>query len=273
MSQMWDDILPYNKVNKEISHSEITNLLTRFNVNEKLNNIKIYRTAFANKSYITRKNDTFESGNTKCPLDCVPLQKESNERLEFLGDSILNLVVTTYIFHRYPDMNEGFLTNMRTKLVNGNMLAHLSKELALCKHLLISKQIEDNNGRENKNLLEDTFEAFIGAMYIDFDNLNLTGFSKCQTWIIGVFEEYVDFSELINTAANYKDSLIKHCQHNFHWIPNFLELDIHENKTKKMHKVCVKDNGNNIIGIGKNHTRKLAEIDAAEKALQYYGVI
>ena len=53
MSQMWDDILPYNKVNKEISHSEITNLLTRFNVNEKLNNIKIYRTAFANKSYIT----------------------------------------------------------------------------------------------------------------------------------------------------------------------------------------------------------------------------
>ena len=270
---MCDDIQPYNRLNKEISHEEINNLLKNFNVNFTLNNIKLYRTAFVNKSYVTRKNDTYESGNVNCPSDCVPLQEESNERLEFLGDSILNLVVTNYIFNRYPDMNEGFLTNMRTKLVNGTMLAHLSKELELFKHLLISKQIEDNNGRENKNLLEDTFEAFIGAIYLDFDNVDLTGFNKCQTWIISVFEEYIDFSELINTTASYKDTLIKYCQHNFHWIPKFLELDVHDNKTKKMHKMCVKDNNNNIIGIGKNNTRKLAEIDAAEKALRYYGII
>lgn len=270
---MCDDIQPYNTLNKEISREEINNLLKNFNVNSTFNNIQFYRTAFVNKSYVTRKNDTYESGNIKCPSDCVPLQEESNERLEFLGDSILNLVVTNYIFNRYPDMNEGFLTNMRTKLVNGTMLAFLSKELELYKHLLISKQIEDNNGRENKNLLEDTLEAFIGAIYLDFDNVDSTGFSKCQTWIINVFEEYVDFSELINTTASYKDTLIKHCQHNFHWIPKFLELDVHDNKVHKMHKVCVKDNNNNIIGIGKNNTRKLAEIDAAEKALQYYGII
>ena len=71
----------------------------------------------------------------------MPLQENSNERLEFLGDSILNLTVARYVFDRYPDDNEGFLTNMRTKLVNGKMLAFLGEKIGLQNHVVISKKL------------------------------------------------------------------------------------------------------------------------------------
>ena len=111
----------------------------------------------------------------------MPLQENSNERLEFLGDSILNLTVARYVFDRYPDDNEGFLTNMRTKLVNGKMLAFLGEKIGLQNHVVISKQIESNRGRSNKNVLEDAFEALIGAIFLDNEDKNRNGFQIKQS--------------------------------------------------------------------------------------------
>ena len=265
-----EEELPYNPKNNKLEEPDLNVILKNFDI-DTFYDINFYRRAFIHKSYITRKNENFESGNIKCPHECLPLQEESNERLEFLGDSILSLSVSAYIYVRYPDVNEGFLTNIRTKLVNGKMLAYLASKLNFQKHVVISKQIDSNNGRENKNILEDAFEAFIGAIYFDNQEKNNNGFDVAQNWIINVIETFVDFSELIHKIENYKDTLIKYCQHTFQWIPKFYEINIDEVNNKKLHTVCIKNDIGDIIGIGKNINRKSAEIDAAEKALHFYG--
>lgn len=262
--------LPYNSLNKLIQEQDILRLLGIF---DNINNINIYRRAFVHKSYCTRKNENFLNGNVNCPADCLPLQEESNERLEFLGDAILNVVVGKYLFDRYPNVNEGFLTMTRTKLVNGEMLAYLSKELGLNEFVLISTQIESNNGRLNKNILEDTFEAFIGAIFVDWEEKNMSGFKHCNDWIVYVLEEYVDFTDLMTQQKSHKDKLVKFCQHNHQYIPKFYEIDISEVNGKKVHTVYVKNNQEIIIGIGKGHNKKNAETDAAKKALQYYNAL
>lgn len=100
-------------------------------------------------------------------LNEVKEKVPSNERLEFLGDSILSFVVSDYLFNKYPDFNEGKLTNLRSLLVNTKMLATLAKKCDLGSRLRLSKGEEESGGRNNQSLLADTFEAFLGALFID----------------------------------------------------------------------------------------------------------
>lgn len=259
-----NQLLPYNTHNTLIDRKQILELLSIY---DSINNINIYRRAFVHRSYCTRKNENYYDGNVHCPHKCMPLQEESNERLEFLGDAVLNTTIGIYLFHRYPDENEGFLTMTRSKLVNGEMLARLAESISIGKHVIISQQIEINGGRNNKKILEDTFEAFIGAIVIDFGD---EGFKKASDWIIHIMEEYVDFSDLMMQRNNYKDELVKYCQHNYQFVPKFFEIDIIENNGTKEHTVCVKNNIGVVVGIGKGNNKKQAESQAAKKALEYY---
>ena len=154
------------------------------------------------------------------------------------------------------------------------MLASLSEQLGLGKYIILSHQIENNNGRKNKNILEDTFEAFIGAIFLDFKDENnmQSGFDIAKQWVIAVIEEYVDFMELMKTNINYKDKLVKLCQHQYQYIPKYYEINIDEVNGVKEHTVCIRNNHNEIIGIGKGTTKKQADIDASKKALSYYGI-
>lgn len=92
---------------------------------------------------------------------------ESNERLEFLGDSILSFLTSDFLFRSYPDLPEGELTNFRSAMVKTSTLASISKKLGLGGYLLLSKGEEEGGGRNNISILADTFEAFLGAIYID----------------------------------------------------------------------------------------------------------
>lgn len=275
---------PFNPDNSLLQLDTLVAILKNHGIDTKPKDVSIYRKSFLHRSYCTRKNDNFVSGNQVCPADCLPLQEESNERLEFLGDSILNFVVAEYLYERYPTMNEGFLTIMRTRLVNGNMLAHLSAKLELGKLLIISKQIEASKGRENKNLLEDAFEALLGAIYLDFNEYRMNtngkigvidstgiGFQIVKTFIINVIETYVDFSELIRKKNNPKDTLIKQCQHSFQWAPKFFEIDVQEKNQKKVHTVCIKNDSDTIIATASSDSRKKAELAASQRALIYFG--
>lgn len=275
---------PFNSLNKLVTPEDIQSILIEHGVDYTLKDIFLYNKAFLHRSYCTRKNDNVLSGNTECPKDCLPLQEESNERLEFLGDAILNFVVADYLYERYPDVNEGFLTKARTKIVNGIKLAELSSLLDLGKHLIISDQVEQNNGRKNKNNLEDVFEAFIGAIYLDFNEYKIDtnnknnmldqsgiGFQIVTTFIINVLEKYIDFSTLVVQNDNPKDVFIKMCQHNFQWSPKFFEINICEKNNVKQHTVSIKNNENGVISIATGSSRKLAEINASSKALQYFG--
>ncbi len=248
--------LPFNSTNKILPNEKIKSLLNTYGVQETPRNYSLYRCAMVHKSYCTRKNENAISGNTECPPSTLPLQEESNERLEFLGDSVLNISVASYIFERYPSENEGFLTKMRTKLVNGKMLAKLSALVGLPDYIIISKQIEDNDGRHNSNILEDAFEAFLGAIYLDL------GFEAASTWVIGVIEYNVDFAELLVQNTNYKDQFLKQYQQLYGYLPRFLEIDVDKHFT-----ICIKDNSNKVLSVGKGQNKKEAENEAAKKAL------
>ena len=276
MSLNSDDETPYNEKNILISSDDVNEILERFGINIKCINIDLYRKSLVNKSYVTRKNENIISGNEKCPNNCLPLQEESNERFEFLGDSVLSTTVANYLYKRYPEQNEGFLTKMRSKLVNGYMLSELCKHIGLNKWVIISKQIEESGGRENYKILEDIFEAFICAIFMDFNTLKNSeldtntiglGFQICEKWIINVIEDYVDFAELIKQNNNYKDKLIKYYQHTYLKTPNFFESNIEIINGKKIFTIVIKDDNEQILGIGKSDSKKKAEQVASENVL------
>jgi ribonuclease-3 len=292
--------LPYNPNNILFDSDNINSFLTRFGLpyNPNLNEA-FYRRAMVHKSYITRKNENFLTGNEKCPRDCIPLQENSNERYEFLGDAILGCVIADYLYRRYPTQNEGFLTKMRSKLVNGKKLAEICEEIGLNKWILISKQIEETEiknclrngknktGRQNMNILEDAFEAFICAIYFDYNQIeskktspfietslldtNGLGFQMAQTWIIGVYEEIVDFSYLVRLETNHKDKLIKYYQNNYMKTPQYYEKNVEIiTGNKKIYTIIIRESKHKdalIIGIGKGESKKKAEQNASKNAL------
>lgn len=257
--------LPYNPVNRMLTHNDISVILGQY---IPINDINIFRNAFVHRSYCTRKNESFAVGNMKCPSDCLPLQEESNERLEFLGDAVLNLIIGKYLFERFPDENEGFLTKMRTKLVNGIMLAHLASILNLSAYVIVSKQVEDSHGRTNKNIMEDCFEALLGAMLIDA-NMNI---QPVYDWLTNFIENNIDFSELITCNTNFKDVVIKHYQHTYGWIPKFFSEDVQTKKNIKIFYVNLKDPEGKILAKGQGNTKKLAENDCSRNALLSLGI-
>lgn len=117
----------------------------------KFTNKKLFEQAFIHRSYLNEAKE----------------KVESNERLEFLGDSILSFVVSETLFKRYPDYNEGVLTNIRSLLVNTKTLAHIAASLGFGDYLLLSKGEEEAKGRQNQSLLADSFESYVGALFID----------------------------------------------------------------------------------------------------------
>lgn len=261
--------LPYNAANVLSTESDVNRILSEYSDTVRVRDINIYRKAFVHRSYCTRKNENFVNGNTQCPPGCMPLQEESNERLEFLGDAVVNLVVGRYLFNRYPDENEGFMTRIRTKLVNGTMLAHFGDLIGLHRYMMISKQIEDNEGRRNKKVLEDGFEAFVGAMLKDTDD-----YSAVEDWLINLIENNIDFAELINSNTNYKDMLIKHFQHSYNNSPKFFEISVETTAAGgKKYTICVKRPNGELLGIGSGPSKKQAENDASRVVLVSLGII
>ncbi|PNG99642.1 putative ribonuclease 3 [Tetrabaena socialis] len=256
---------PFNPANRLITREEIRALLSKYGVHctTELDDCTEYYKSMVHRSYCTRKNENFISGNIQCPSNCMPLQEESNERLELLGDAVLNLVVAEYLFERFPTENEGFLTRLRSKIVNGQMLSELSLMVGLDKYVIISKQIEENDGRRNRKVLEDCFESFLGAMYMTL------AFAKTRTWFVTFLEENVDVTELVLTQNNHKDMLSKYLQHNYNSQPRFSD---DARSQGSGFRVIVKDAKNTVIGAGSGATRKMAEEQAAKTALRYYGV-
>jgi ribonuclease-3 len=261
--------LPYNSNNNLVSYADVLSILSEYLDNPVINDINIYRKAFVHRSYCTRKNENFINGNSSCPSDCLPLQEESNERLEFLGDAIVNLTVGRYLYDRYPDENEGFMTKIRTKLVNGTMLSNFASIIRLDRFIMISKQIEENEGRTSTKIMEDVFEAFVGAMLNDVKD-----YAVVEEWLINLIEGNIDFSELIRKNTNYKDSLIKHFQYNHNMCPKFYEMSVETTSSGcKKYTICVKGVDDEILGIGSGASKKYAENDASCVVLRSLGIL
>jgi dsRNA-specific ribonuclease len=184
-----------NEKNKKITKKYIEGMLKKYGINLKVNNLKYFQRAMVHTSYQIRdltqnlktnkngKNRTSEFDPIKNPDDAIPLQDESYERLEFLGDSVLHLILAHYLWHRYANTEaEGFMTRLRTKIENGETLADLCKAINLNQYIFLSRFIEKNGGRENNfHILEDAFEAFMAALYLE------AGFNVCKDFFITTF--------------------------------------------------------------------------------------
>ncbi|KAG2424995.1 hypothetical protein HXX76_014153 [Chlamydomonas incerta] len=261
----------FNPRNKLLDEEGVRALLQEYGVTMKPKNLALYQQAFTHKSYCLRKNDGAVEGNRLCPEGCVPLQAASYERLEFLGDAVLNQVVAEYLYRRYHYENEGFLTKIRTKIVNGVALGELGARMGLGRHLLIAASTEAVSGRTNPKLLEDCFEALVGAIYMDYNAYRIkskhledcgVGFQTAATFIVTVIERYVDFAELARNPGNHKEHLIRYMQGHVGTMPRFDECPGDAGGC-----TVLVYRGSEAIASGTGENRKQAEQSAARNAL------
>ena len=197
-----------------------------------------------------------------------PLQEyllQHNERLEFLGDSVLGLIVANYLFHKYPDQNEGFLTRIKTKLVNGVQLAKLARQIDLGKYILMSKHVENIKGRNSQKILEDAFEALLAAIFKDL------GFDAVNYFVINIIEK-LDFSEIL-IQDNYKDLLLKYSQTTFKNSTPVYSLVKSEGQPHNRIFTVVVSMNDNRYEEGTARSKKQAEQIAAENTLKKLNVI
>lgn len=188
------------------------------------------------------------------------ISKINNERLEFLGDSVLNLVITKYLFENYPELDEGKMSRVRSNLVNQETLSSLSKNLELQKNIKLSAGEEKTNGREKKSILSNTFEALIGAIYLD-SNLDVV-----LDYIKKVYGELLTNVNLIKNTKDPKSVLQEYCQGKFLPLPNYNTTEV-KDKINAFETVC-SINGIKNYGYGKGTTKKNSHQSAAEMMLE-----
>lgn len=184
----------------------------------------------------------------------------SNERLEFLGDAVLGFVVAEYLFRHFPERDEGFLTRVRAKIVNGQALSTYATRLDLGPLILLSENMDQSGGRENPTILADAFEAVIGALYLD------QGEDAARTFIQEKILKDIDLEDLAHQRDNYKSLLLEYVQALGWPQPQYRvaheEGPSHE-KTFTV-EVVLKDKS---YGRGQARSKKKAEQEAAGEAL------
>ena len=232
---------PYNSLNKDITQREIEILLKKYGINTKIFNYNLYKRSFVHKSYVKRPYLENVENNIIIedkPDDCLPLRTKSNERLEFLGDGVLELITKYYLYRRFPKENEGFMTEKKIALVKNEAIGKLAYEMGLNKWYIMSKNAEEKKTRTNLKKLGCLFEAFLGALFLDFnkikisdedkwfDNLFVTGpgFQMAQIFVERVFEEHVNWMELLQKDDNYKNILQVKIQKIFKTTPIYKEI-------------------------------------------------
>jgi ribonuclease-3 len=207
-------------------------------------NLSLYRLAFRHKSV---------AQNVKKGV------KNSNERLEFLGDAVLGSVVAEVLFKLYPYEDEGFLTELRSKIVNRVNLNQLARKLGF--EQLIQYDNRMVNSARQGSLLGDAFEALVGAIYLD------KGYDFTRNFLVNhIIKSHIDIHRLEQTETNFKSKLIEWCQRHGKDI-TFELIENQNGESAKLFTVQASIDGE-IMGMGKEFNKKNAEKLAAEKACE-----
>lgn len=209
-----------NPNNRLITREEVEHILNYFgNIGDldsqgnyqflKINNLEHYQQAFVHESYFQAVQYKINSDEESCSKPFY-IPKASSERLEYLGDHVLKTTMSRYLFERFENEREGFLTKLKIKIEKCSMLHKIGVTLGFKKFLLLSLQVENqtilciSRGRNTPSFYEDAFEAFIGAILVDFGEY---GYLYADRFVRNVIENIIDFAELIANNDNFKDSL------------------------------------------------------------------
>jgi len=182
-------------------------------------------------------------------------ETKSNERLEFLGDSILSTIVAEYLFSILPNKDEGILTQVRSRMVSRSQLNKLAVKLGIDKILHT-----DIKGSISFTLYGDAFEALVGAIYLD------QGFVETKKIILTIFKRHLEIQTIINEDTDYKSRLINLCQKNKTTL-QFVLISENMDGVKKMYHIGIEVNGE-IIAEAQNASKRVAEQLAAHAALE-----
>lgn len=219
------------------------------NLNQELNfdlkDSELFQTAFTHRSYLNE--------HPKYP-------NPSNERLEFLGDAVLQFLSSKHLYSKFTNLPEGDLTNLRASIVKTTSLAEEAKKLNFGNLLLLSKGEETTGGRDREYLLANTFEAFLGALYIE------KGINDCERFLVENL--FYKLEESINTQS-YKDAKTRFqekIQELKKTTPNYKIIDSWGSEHEKMFKVGVYVD-NDLFAEGEGTSKQKAEQDAATKGL------
>ncbi|MCX8157875.1 MAG: ribonuclease III [Verrucomicrobiae bacterium] len=186
---------------------------------------------------------------------------EHNQRLEFLGDSVLELVLTSELFARFPDMGEGGLTKARAQLVNRRSLAEISRRLAVGKHLVLSRGEEKSGGRERGSTLADAFEALIGAVFLD------GGFESARRVVLHHFAARLAQQSTAPLIENPKGELQELLQVHSNEPPRYELRSVTGPDHDRVFECAVFHAGQE-LGRGTGKSKKAAESSAARAALE-----
>ncbi|KOY86692.1 ribonuclease III [bacterium 336/3] len=182
--------------------------------------------------------------------------KLSNERLEYLGDAILGAIIAEYLYKKYPYKDEGFLTEIRSRIVNRESLNNLSRKIGLADLVEFEGQ---RYARTYQSMAGDALEAFIGAVFLD------KGFYFCKKFVLKrLIQPHLDIEKIVQTNLNFKSLLIEYAQRENKEI-EFVLIDEKNNKGTTVFTVEVQLDGES-VGVGMGQNKKKAEQAAAEKA-------
>jgi ribonuclease-3 len=229
-------------INKDFSQLEKI-----LNINFKNKNLLIE--AFCHRSFLNENPD---------------LNLNHNERLEFLGDAVLELIVTEYLFKNYPEKNEGELTAWRAALVNAKNLSEIAEKLKFNDFLLLSKGEAKETGKGRKYILANAFEALIGAIYLD------QGYKKCKDFIIEHLiprlKEFLERGEIRDPKSIFQEK----AQEKLKITPVYKVLKEWGPDHAKNFLVGV-FLGEELVATGEGSSKQEAELEAAKKALKIKG--
>jgi ribonuclease-3 len=199
--------------------------------------------------------------------------QQSQERLEWIGDCVLGMAVSKFLFDTYTDMNEGYLTKYRTKIVSGTTLASLGNKLGLSQFIQMDLKSQENRYYMCDKVIEDTLEAFIGSIYI------VRGFVSAKRFVLTRLIPQLDLDKLLTTEINWKDCLMRQQQRFALELPTYSliqsyvsEQEVHGVMRKikffQMQASIYCKNGDTVSGFAIGKTKKIAEQQAAYNVLE-----
>jgi ribonuclease-3 len=190
---------------------------------------------------------------------------DSYEQLEFLGDAVLDLIISEILFERFPKENEGFMTKSRSKLVKGVTLAKLAKKMDLSSFIDVGERARGQGVEFSNSVLADVFEALVGAVYRD------QGYEITSAFVRKVYTTYLDIDSVVSTQDNYKSALLEHSQAKRLPIPTYSVIGEYGPAHNKEFHIGVYL-GQSLVGEGRGHNKKIAEQAAAYIALKKMNV-
>ena len=193
----------------------------------------------------------------------VLLTSKNNERLEFLGDSVIDLIMADYMFLTYPDLPEGSLSKIRAAIVNENSLARLAIKLELGSYLLLGKGESFSGGRQKASILANAYEALVGALFCDSD------FRTTADVFLPQLIEKIDEFMGACIATDFKSDLQEYTQNRFSCVPLYEVVGEIGPGHNKRFDVKVKIRSQ-VLGSGKGRSKKEAEQNAAKEALSTF---